>query len=279
MQNSPVTFIPFPARVAAILQLCIAFTMLLGIMGYPFMGELFETRSSQLLFETVMGTTEKSENAKFNATLFSQLSEEKKAHILDYYAFLQAKNQSPFLTKLKHSIRILFIEISPWKQAWLLLSIVLSILLLLRIEGAAQAIWLLLLLTLMYTVDNRMYGTHTGMTREAKLFPTEQVIIEDYLKEPLSGHITEQKDQLRKGWHNYLVRVWAGLGAEVDKEDKVAEGEFYFDLARLEAHIKDRIFEASPFRKQESWMMLSLYILWNLFLACLVRKKMKEQVA
>ena len=277
MQNSSPTFIPFPARVVAILQLCIAFTMLLGIMGYPFMGELFETRSSQLLFETVMGTTEKSEHPQVNAALFSQLPEEQKAYVLEHYAFLQAKNQSSFFAKLIHSIHILFIEISPWKQAWLLLSIVLSILLLLRIEGAAQAIWLLPLLTLVYTVDNRMYGTHTGMTREAKLFPSEQVIIEEYLKEPLSSHIAEQKDQLRKGWHNYLAQEWSAAGATV--EDKVVEGEFYFDLARLEAHIKDRTSEPSPFRKQESWVMLGLYLSWNLFLANLVRKKMKEQAA
>lgn len=248
------------------------------------MGELFETRSSQLLFETVMGANpEKSNNPKRNAARFSQLPEEQKTHILKHYESLQAKNQASFFTKLKRSIHILFLEISPWKQAWLLLSIVLSILLLLRIEGAAQAIWLLPLLTLVYAIDNRVHGAHVGVTNEAKLFPSEQVIVEEYLKEPLSSSIAEQKEQLRNGWHNYLVREWLQEGAKEEFseevatfEDRVERGEFYFDLARLEAHIKDRNLEVSPFRKQESLLILSLYLLWNLFLAVLIQRQFQE---
>lgn len=284
MQISSNIFIPIPARVVAILQLCIAFTMILSNMGYPFMGELFANRSAQLIFDTVIGVNSEKVAAasdspralqynryqQRNAARFSQLSEAQKSYILEQYDALQAKNRASFFSKLKRSIHILIFEISPWEQAWLLLSIVVCILILMRVEGAVQAIWLLPLLASVYAIDNRLHGADVGMTHEASLFPSEQVIIENYLNEPLSGGITEQEEQLRKGWQLYLVREWAKVEPSQTVnifEEQVEIGEFAFDLARLDAQIKDRNVEASPFRRKESVSLLALYLLWNLFLA------------
>ena len=51
----PGTFIPTPARVCAIIQLCVAFTVLIWNMATPFAGELFNVKSKMILYHDVMG--------------------------------------------------------------------------------------------------------------------------------------------------------------------------------------------------------------------------------
>lgn len=291
----PGTFIPTPARVLAIIQLCIAFTVILNAMSYPFMGELFENKSTKLVYDTVMGTnthvaemiSDPDKQAQYrhyqhrNAERFAKLPEMQREQILAQYQRLQANNNRTFFAKLMRSLHILFFEISPWKQAWMLLSIVVSLLLLKRYEGAAHAIWLLPFLALLYAINNQTHGID-GMSHEARLFPSEEVIVEKYLEKPLSHHILEQEEQLREGWQRYLVREWTPAEPSQTKETfalQVEEAEFAFGIARLEAIAKDKKSEknASPFQKKESLSLLGIYVLWNLFLAWFVNKKLRIQ--
>ena len=50
----PGTFIPTRARVLAILQLCIAFSVICYNMGTPFLGEVFDVREQQSLYQSIM---------------------------------------------------------------------------------------------------------------------------------------------------------------------------------------------------------------------------------
>ena len=266
------TFIATPLRVIVIIQLCIAFTLLVSYAGYPFMGELFEIKSGKILYEAVMG---KGDTAV--AAHFSKLPYQERRIIEEEYGILQQRSQKSVGEKLNRSIKILISEIPPFEKAWLTFSIVISILLLLRIEGAATAAWILPLIVVVYSVDNTIYGYSGIHSKEAALFPTEQQIVEKYLKEPLNPNILDQKEQLLRGWRYYLIREWATeIPSKNDEvfQNQAKKGEFHFNLARISAltsepYPTDRI----VFHPKVSPVILLSYLVWNLFFAWFINRK------
>jgi hypothetical protein len=282
----PGTFISTPKRVLAILQLCIAFTILIASASHPFIGELFAQKSQTLLYHNVMGNnvlSEKIGNAnpkyrellKMNAIRFEKLPESQKTNIIEQYDALQAKSEKPFLTKLWHSIKILILDLPAFERAWLVLTVIISIMLLKRVEGSAKAAWLLPIVALLYALNNYAYGEKQLPTADSKLFPSEQIIVQEYLKEPLSQNILEQQPQLLKGWNNYLIKNWAHQipSEDLDAFSKQAEeGEYAFNVARLEAIANQPRQDRSVFHQRESVLLLALYVLWNLYFAWRVNK-------
>lgn len=254
----PGTFIPLPARIFAILQLCMVFTILLWHASEPFMGELFAVKSKMLIFQHLMGQKDEANRNRFLA-----LPETERADLLQTYESLQSQLNSPFKSKLKGSFKAIFLDIPPLELAWIVFSIILSIMLLKKVEGVTQVIWVLPLLALAYSVDNRMYGYPPRLTEEQKLFPTEESIIENYIHEPFSQNPFLQKDQLKKGWDNYLIQKWtSGQGTP-------EEGLFAFNLERAK-----KISLLSPKKRetQESLFLIALYVFWNISYAWIVRK-------
>jgi hypothetical protein len=283
----PGTFIPTPARVMAIVQLCLAFTVILWNASQPFMGELFDLKSKQLLVYDVMGIPSehlsgslaeiaktKKDRLERNAMRFQALPATRQQEIAKLSNQWQQELQRTFLDKLQRSFHVLAFDIPPFEQAWLLLSLAVPILLLKRIEGAKYVVWLLPLTTLLYAVDNRWHAV-SAISAEAQLFPTEQTLIQQYIKEPLDKDVFGQKSQLMQGWKRYLVIEW---GKETPvKEPKLFEGqaekgEFVFNLARLDAKKADRGGDAisknrRPPQNPESLSVLAIYLFWNLSLA------------
>lgn len=266
------TFIPAPARVCAIIQLSLAFMIILWNISQPFMKELFTYKSHMLIYQDVMGisTSAHSEEAlarqERNRLRFDQLSLVEKQILLENYGKLQQLSQRTFLEKTERSIQILTFEIPLYEQLWLLLSLILPILLLKRIDGAVQAIWLLPLLASIYSIDNYWFGKQMGLSEEAKLFPTEQVLINDYLKQPLDIDLSKQKAQLELAWKRYLVDKWTKLEIRDGRDvDQLAEaGEFTFNIARTKAlpNPKDIIaIKKNP--QKEPLFILALYVFWN----------------
>ncbi len=246
----PGTFIPTPARVAAILQLCIAFTLLSWQATLPFMGDLFATKSQMLVYKHLMGASQQ----------FATLPEKQRTQILSDYDQLQKQLETPFLAKVKKGLQGLY-QLPLLEKGWILLALLTPILLLKKVEGAEPLVWLLPLLTLAYAVDNRLQGAPPALTAEQRLFPSEELILNDYLKEPLKPSLAEQHEQLKRGWELYLVQNWGG--------------DFAFTLARLEA-LKNE--PSAPKKKQESLAFLALYLFWNLSFALIVQRSLKKQV-
>ena len=85
---------------------------------------------------------------------------------------------------------------------------ILSILLLKKVEGAAQALWILPLLTVAYACENQFLRHPAPSQRSKKLFPTEKVLLEHYLDEPFSPSASLQQKQLKQAWDAYLVKEW-----------------------------------------------------------------------
>ena len=269
------TFIATPLRVIAILQLCLSFTCLAYFAGYPFMGELFEIKSSKVLYEAVIG---KGDDAISHH--FSKLPYIQRRNIEDQYHNLQQKLEKPVGDKLKQSINILISEIPPFEKAWLAFSIAISILLLLRIEGAATAAWILPLIVLLYSADNIAYGLPNENMEEKALFPSEHLIVTEYLEKPLSSNILEQKEQLLGGWNTYLIKEWAQEKPSEDDvifQDQAKKGGFYFNLERIEA-LKSKQYgsDTTQFRQKVPPFLLLTYLLWNIFFAWFINRKKWE---
>lgn len=262
----PGTFIPTPARVMAILQLCIAFTLILWNASAPFMEDLFNIKSKMVVFHYVMGMTQPENSHRFN-----QLPAPIVDKITRDYKELQEQLSRSFFEKIESAFKRILFEIPPFELAWIFFSIVISILLLLRIEGAIQTVWLLPLLAGAYAVDNRFNGNARKPTQEELLFPSEAYIVHHHLTEPLSQNIFEQQTQLQKGWELYLIENWAKQIPSNEStlfRRQVAQGEFNFNVERLQRMAKE--IDKTPLR--ESNLLLALYIFWNLSFALIVNQ-------
>jgi hypothetical protein len=283
---APGTFIPTPARIVAILQLCIAFTVILSSASYPFLGEIFHNKAQAMLYSDVMGNAsaveavEDKERLLRNAQRFDALPEQERTQIQNEYHELQNSAKTSFLEKISRSISILAAQLPAFKQAWIFFSVAIALLLLLRIEGAVYAAWLLPVIALAYAWDNNTHGMQQSLSEEERLFPTEAIILHDYLEEPLSNNILEQQEQLQHGWQLYLVDKWSKQKPSKDAlvfKQQIEEGEFKFNVARIKARKYENDVSVL-FRQKEHVLTLLLYVLWNLFFAWTVNRKKNRAV-
>lgn len=274
----PGTFIPKPARICAIIQLCLAFSVFLWNASEPFVGEIFTLKSRLLFYQDVMGIpatdnipVEKQLRLDRNANRFKSLSTKTKNQLVENFQLIQKQLQRSFLDKVKSVITLFAYRISPYELAWIFFSIVIPILLLKRVEGATQAVWLLPLLAAAYAVDSRWYGNGHQESVESRLFPSERELVENYMKEPLSQDVFVQQEQLLNGWKRFLIIKWSHQHPSDDKIifDKQAEdAEFNFTLARLESRSKQKhFFILEKNQPVPSYPLLILYFFWNTYFA------------
>lgn len=272
----PGTFIPTPARVCAIVQLCLAFAIVLWNMSQPFMGELFAIKSQQLLYQDVMGLSgkaidspERQSRLDRNRERFHEIDPGEKQLILDKYERLGQMAGRSFWAKMERSLRIVMVEMPLYERLWLILSFILSVMLLKRVEGARPAIWILPLLAFFYSFDNYLYSPHYGGSADAKIFPKEEIIVSWYVDAPLSSNLLEQKEQLIRGWNRYLIEEWSKVPAPSDPREFAMQaevGEFMFNVQRLIAYGRPESI-ISNISYREPMVLLGMYILWNFFFA------------
>lgn len=277
----PGTFIRMPARICAIIQLCLAFTIILWNAAQPFSGELFSLKSKLVLYEDITGSTprpglsvEKIARLDRNAKRFEGLSEKEAEPIVAGHQKVKDLLKRSFIDKLASSWHLMLYEIPPFEQAWLILSLIIPILLLKRVEGAAQVVWLLPLLSALYAFDNRAYGHRSSPSAESMLFPTEQRLVAEFMKEPLSANVFEQQGQLQDAWKAYLIKVWTP--EDPGSEFAAEQGEFAFNLARARAIGSERIspISGSP-HIQEPLLILGLYVFWNALFASVAYRNLE----
>jgi len=241
------------------------------------MGDLFAVKSQMLAYENVMGhqrLSDKASASEFheflarNAERYANLPVEKRSLIDTQYRRLEDQTRITFGQKFNKMLTLLFVETPPLVQAWILFSLVIPLLLLLRIEGSAYVVWLLPLITLTYAIDNRLYETPVRPNPEAAIFPSEDYLLTRYVKEPLDSNIFIQQEQLKKGWQLYLVEEWANeipASDPVELARQAEKGEFAFNIERLLKMGVQK--ESVSTRHQESLWILGIYLLWNLFFA------------
>jgi hypothetical protein len=268
----PGTFIPTPARLMAILQLCLAFSLLLWQASQPFMGDLFRTKSEMLIYQDVMGIPpvygEVTQRLNDNEQRFANLPRQLKSQIENRYLDLQSHLNTSFKEKISKLSSLFFKELSPFELAWIFFSIVISILLLKKVEGASHAVWILPLLTLLFAIHNHSTGIKN---KPVSLFPSEELIVKNYLFENLDPAVSKQYAQLLKGWQQYLIIEWANEIPSSNKElfkSQAEKGEFYFNLAQIQ---QQQTFPEKTSNVISTWV-LCLYCFWNFMFAWIVSR-------
>lgn len=257
----PGTFIPTPARVIAIIQLCIAFTAILWNGGVPFMERLFQVKSQVLLYDHVLSQSHK------------YVSDEEIQPVRIHYEKVKKIAKIGFWDKLRESFRILLFELHPYEKAWIFFSVLIPILLLKKVEGAQYAVWILPLVVGVYCVENSVHGTPRMPSKEVLLFPKEEYLIKHYLKEPLSQDILAQHDQLQKAWNMYLIQEWAKETPKEEKfQEQIKKGDFFFTLER----IKNLPSIETKWREKHSIIFLGFHFLWHLLVAWVSYRALKR---
>lgn len=254
-------FIPRPARIGAILQLCLAFTLFCWVASWPFMGEMLAHKKRIFLFQTVMGSGELIsrtyaeqpeilDQLKQNRAHFLALDPEVRTPFIDAYNREQAQESArTFTSKCKDSLVCLFFSSSPWFRAWLLLSVVAALLLLKKSPGAPYAAWILPLIALAWCIESAQHPKPP--THEERLFPTEEYLVSTYGRGTSSQNLFAQQDSLKRAWKEYVVAEWSTNG-------NFQEGDWRFQLERLRRVLQDPTDSGAP-----SPNLLLLFVLWN----------------
>lgn len=181
---------------------------------------------------------------------------------------LETRSALSFQSKTQRVFSIFAYEIHPFLQAWVLFSLILCFLLFFRIEGAVTATWLLPLLSVVY-----FFFLPSPPPQAPTIWPSEQMIVEEYLEEPLDQNISIQREQLTQGWQHYLVRHWLHEEPQADPaayQEQVERGEYRFQLARIQ---HEKRYPPTRLPPRPSLVGLSLLLIWNLFFAWQVTRK------
>ena len=143
-------------RIIAIIQLCLVFSLLCWHMSYPFMGQLFASKSKKQLLLVVMGQDASADKAKMerNQLLFNALPANHQMSIQRYFDDINYQLKQTFGKKLVRAIHILAFEISPTEQMWIVFSLLAPLLFLMNLESARQVAYLLPLIAVCYCLDN-----------------------------------------------------------------------------------------------------------------------------
>lgn len=265
----PDTFVETPLRVMAIIQLCLAFTLICWNLATPFMGEHFILQRKMKLVETVLGDAER----------FTRLPFEVQNELLRFNHFLH--ESSSFLGKIERAFWQLLVALPPFELAWIVFAIVIGVMVLKKRSGARQAAWLLPLLAMVHLCDNLYFGVERPLTAEARLYPSEQHLIGTYVSNPLSADIREQHRQLKEAWERYIVAEWVQEEPAIDKEkfnEQVRDGEYRFTVARVQAlgHEKQYAIQ-KPLLIREPLFFLLAYLIWNGLFAYVATKPLLVQ--
>lgn len=283
------TFINTKARLLAIIQLSLAFTLICWNLSLPFMGELFDYKKRASIYHTVMGETkflklqDKDPPSALHEKLlrhrerFQHLPKKERRLILKQYEQLQKKQNQSWLYKSWLGMKQLLWEQPTFQMAWLCLSIIIPIMLLLKIESARQAVWLLPIVAAIYACDHLSFAAPRKMSPDEQLFPTEKTLVDTYLKKPLTADIFEQQAQLKRGWQLYLIDQWTGEAPSTDEalfQQQAEEGEFAFHLERLKQLPQNE--KSNTPQEREPLLLLLVYIAWNLFFALSMTKLLSQ---
>lgn len=285
------TFLPFPERVLAIINLCLTFTLLIWCLANPFLSKYFDIKSKTLLYQFVIGESKSFENidknknvlqsslAERNYQKFKDLPFEKQKNLLNEFKNLHTPLQLNFFEKCAVAIRHLIEEVPPLKLSWIFFSIVITILALKKVEGAKEVIWILPAIAICYLISISFNQNEINSVKKEKdIFPSEKYLINRYLNGTLSSGIVQQRSELLRGWQLYLIEEWSGM--KLSEEDLtnpiifqkgVEEGEYRFTLARIELS-KDLETNIKK-REVESSVLVGMYVIWNLIFAFTIGRK------
>lgn len=279
---------PFPSsiKVLAIIQLCITFAVIIWSVSIPFVAERYALKAKLNLYKTITGdpaiasSAEGAAKLERNKARFAALPQETQQAINEEFETYMRGSTSSAWSKVKDAIEIFLLKLPPFTRAWIALSLIVSLMILLGIPSARQAVWLLPLITIFFAYFSLTKPDLS--TFDETLYPSENEIVRLYLQEPLKPSVSEQREQLLKGWRIYLIKKWAHQEPAEDPAEQalqVEEGEFAFNIHLLKGAKIDRGLNYQLYYyNKESIFTLMAYILWNLIFALSVWLKKPPRV-
>lgn len=250
-------------KILIISHLCLAFAYLFWLLVQPYAKDLMIQKSQLSLYQMVME----------KETHFQRLPSGDQLQLIEGYAAAQVKH-SPSLFQVVG--KQFFVETPPFALAWLFFSLVISILLLLRIDGSAFTTWLLPLIALVYAYSQYEIPPKTNDS----LFPSEEYVLTTYVQQ---GENTSrgERETLLLGWHRYLIREWAEELPSNDPlllKEQLDKGLFAFNVARLKWILEGKGDEVvlAGFRRPPSPLVIIGYFIWNLSFAWIINRKEKN---
>lgn len=234
-------------RVLCIIHLCLGFSLFLWFLLYPFLGQVYHYKSQMGLFESVFKQKE----------LFHTLTARDREHLEKKFDKLKALSS---VSQVHEAIDTL-LSFSPYTYAWLILSLILPIFLLLKIDGATQAAWLLPIVCVFMFLQSRGH-----IEKTPSFYPSELYILDTYVDEPKADTTSGQFAQLKRGWELYLITEFAkeqpSNNSSAYSEQK-ERGEFYFNIARLKASPAVSFVQSQ--NKKPNPLLLALLLAWESF--------------
>ncbi|MFZ0565072.1 MAG: hypothetical protein WAM28_02655 [Chlamydiales bacterium] len=251
---------PRKNKIITIFHLCCAFSYLSWLLFQPYAREVVVQNSKLSLFERVLG----------HPSCFQKLSLFEQQSLVEGYKALQSGKKPSY-----KPLSFLFTT-PPFALAWLFFSIFIPLLLLFRVEGAHQSVWLLPLFVVAYAY----FSYKTPTPEKPPFFPSKDYVITNYLDNDPGG-IFQRHSRLLEGWHRYLIAEWAHEDPSRDStlfEEQLDRGLFAFNVERLKqlsSGEKDEVMLAG-FIATPSLFRFLLYLTWNLIFAWTISRKKKR---
>lgn len=283
-QRSTATpFVATPLRVVTIVHLCWVFTYLVWVTARPALEDHMAFKTHMTLCKTVMGHQDLTaglpepekglalEKLDRHAKRFSHLSAPDQERVREHYGRLLIQPSLGSAGYFRQAGWQLVAGIPPFVQAYLFFSLLICFFLLLRIEGAAPAAWLLPLIIAIFTYTNQAHAPLPTPRADASLYPTEQEILPSTASHALRPSISQQYGLLKRGWEEFLISHYAKETPSPNPEDRalqLEEGEFWFNLARLDRYEQAALTPRQGSREQRESLLLELLMIgWSLFFA------------
>lgn len=266
-------YLPMPKRIACILQLILSLSVFLWLLFDPFMGEHFRLKEELILIQNLRGDeTLKAQllpaaqnKLARNQTRFQTLPLTEQEQIHHKAHLLEWKMNTPAISKFIHGISSFLFRTPVITLLWIILSILLSIACLKKKGWAFRATFLLPILSLAYA-----YAIYHSARPYSSPYPSEREVLQ-YLEKPLGSTLSEQRENLKKGWELYLIHEWAHEEPTVENyQDQVEKGEYAFNLVLL-----DRLKEEPP---MNIFLILG-YIGWNMAFAIVLNRNLKRELS
>jgi len=238
-------------RIILICHLCFAFTYMLWLFLQPPLKHQMQARANQLLTEAI--TTHEQ---------FDTLPQEEQNGLTEHTPI----QKSPYLPALFQ----VFKQTPPLFLAWLVLSLLLPIGLIFRIEGAAACLWLLPVMI----AAQILFSFSKEESKTDTFFPSEQYVLQTYAPKDANPSFFKKRQVLQTSWHNYLLAEWA------TPEDSLDLALFNFNVARLH-HQKSHPTEdvlLSGFFAPTGLLRFCFYLGWNLLVAWVLNKQKRSWI-
>lgn len=266
--------LPFKLRLLSIVQLCIGFTLLLWMILSPTLGKTYEDKKKLLLIESALGDTH---GAAF------KLASEKEKQVLERNQILSlslSKEEKETLTALqkalieRQDLRTLGTLIqettasffaNPYNLLYILFSIAVPLMILLRKQAAAAALVFLPLTAALFAYDNLLFSPLKQKTEEERLFPEEKDLQDTFLRKRGEENTPFSLQLALDYW---LIEKFLSANPSNDPElFSLQKEEASYRFLTLRALAQKNNLHSLKLAERMDMGTLALYFFWNAFFA------------